>query len=114
MVCRVSVKFSMGSRSVTSKTTCENLRARICKDGANIADDRWFAEKFARKIERDLQIGTAAKGRTDFDADITHQVAGKVVDEIARLHKRNERTGQHQRPIRLAPAHQHFSAAQLA
>ena len=37
-----------------------------------------------------------------------------LVNEPARFRQRDERARQHQRAVRLAPAHQHFGAAQLA
>ena len=43
-----------------------------------------------------------------------HQIAGQIVDQVAQFHQRNEGAGQHQRAVRLAPAHQNFRAAQLA
>ena len=39
---------------------------------------------------------------------------GDLDDEPARFQQRNERSRQHQRAVRLAPAHQHLGAAQPA
>ena len=114
MIWRVSVKFSIGSRSVTSSTTCESLIGEPAEDIAHVLDDRLVAEQLAGEIERDLQVRPAADGGAGLDADLPHQVARHVVDQPARFHQRNERARQHQRAVGLAPAHQHFGAAQLA
>src|SRR5262245_20027126 len=60
IVCRVSVKFSIGSRSVPSSTTCENLIGELAKMLRTSLTIVKLAEQLAGKIERDSQIRAPA------------------------------------------------------
>src|SRR5581483_4562438 len=77
-------------------------------------DDRVVPEQPTGKVEGDLERRASPDRAADLDADPPHDVARQPADEAARLHQRNEGMRQNQRAIRLAPAHQHFRAAQLA
>ncbi len=114
MTCRVSVKFSIGSRSVNSKTTCASLISEPKKIFRTSFTIDSLRNKLTGEIECDLHARTNANGRTSLGAGAAHQIAGHFGNEAAGFCQRDERTGHDQCAVGLAPSHQHLGAAQLS
>ena len=114
MTRRVSVRFSIGWRSVTSRTTCDRRNGdflKILRTSSTISSSaKWRAVR----LNPILRCGRAADHGACLLADAPHQRARQIDDEAARLGERNERGRRHDGAVRLAPADQHLRAAQPA
>jgi hypothetical protein len=116
IVCRVLVKFTIGSRSVTSNTTWENLIGEFAKIVRTSFTIVGSLNSLPTKLNAIIRSNRRPMEGPALSRTFCNQVAGQGVDQAARFHQRNERTRQDQRPIglrrpkaRITWAHNGFS-----
>ena len=114
MICRVAVKFSIGSRSVTSSTTCDSLIGepeKILRTSLTMLSS---PNSLPAKLNDIFSAGrrpTAAPASAQ-----TRRIRSRVISRISPLDSASgmKEPGSTSVPSGFLPAHQHFGAAQLA